>query len=107
MWTMRLPRYLAGWETPRASARRLRVCPRLETLEDRCLPSTVLNLDDAGFGSLRQAIIDTPSGGTVDFEPGLSGTITLMTGEPLIDKDLTTAGTGAAVITLRGNHPSR
>jgi hypothetical protein len=34
-------------------------------------------------GSLRQAILDTPAGGTVDFQPGLAGTITLATGGPL------------------------
>ena len=67
-----------------ASAGRLRTAPRpfvhrprLEMLEGRCLPSTVTNLNDAGAGSLRQAILDTPAGGTVDFQPGLSGTITL------------------------------
>jgi hypothetical protein len=66
-----------------------------------------MNLDDAGFGSLRQAILDTPSGGTVDFEPGLSGTVTLMTGELLIGKDLTIAGPGADVMTVSGNNASR
>jgi hypothetical protein len=67
----------------------------------------VTNLNDAGMGSLRQAISDTPSGGTVDFQPGLSGTITLATGELAIDKDLTIAGPGASVITVSGNHASR
>jgi parallel beta-helix repeat protein len=79
----------------------------LESLEDRRVPSTVMNLNDAGLGSLRQAIIDTPSSGTVDFQPGLSGTITLMTGEMLIDKNLTITGPGADVITISGNHASR
>src|SRR5262245_49306757 len=79
----------------------------LEALEGRCLPSTVTNLNDAGAGSLRQAIIDTPSGGTVDFQAGLSGTIPLSTGELLIAKDLTIAGPGADVITVSGNHGSR
>jgi hypothetical protein len=66
-----------------------------------------MNLNDAGFGSLRQAILDTPSGGTVDFQPGLSGTITLTTGELLIAKDLTIAGPGAGVLTVSGNQASR
>src|SRR5262249_46453910 len=85
---------------PAAPARRAgppprRPCrPRLEALEDRCLPSTVMNLADSGPGSLRDAIAGTPAGGTVDFQPGLSGTIALSTAELLIDKDLTIAGPG-------------
>src|SRR6516225_6447866 len=82
-------------------------CPRLESFEDRCMPSTVTNLADAGPGSLRQAIIDTPAGGTVDFDPGLSGAITLTSGELLIAKDLTIGGPGADAITVSGNHASR
>jgi hypothetical protein len=74
----------------------------LESLEGRWVPSTVTNLNDAGAGSLRQAILDTPAGGIVDFQPGLSGTITLSTSELLINKDLTIAGPGADVITVSG-----
>jgi hypothetical protein len=62
---------------------------RLERLENRQLPSTVFNLNDAGPGSLRQAIADTPSEGTVDFDPDLAGTIALTTEELLIAEDLT------------------
>jgi hypothetical protein len=75
----------------------------LEFLEGRCVPSTVTNLNDAGVGSLRQAILDTPSGGTVDFQAGLSGTITLTSAELAINKDLTITGSGADVITVSGN----
>jgi hypothetical protein len=67
----------------------------------------VTTVDDSGAGSLRQAILDTPPGGTVDFQEGLSGTITLTTGELLIDKDLTITGPGADVITVSGNGASR
>jgi hypothetical protein len=81
--------------------------PGLEVLEGRALPSTVANLADAGAGSLRQAILDTPAGGTVDFLPGLTGTITLLTGELLINNDLTIAGPGVEVIAVSGNHASR
>src|SRR5262249_42803316 len=89
----------------RPCSRRSRLA--LEALEARCLLSTVMNLADDGPGSLRDAIAVTPSGGTVDFRPGMSGTITLNTGELLIDKDLTVAGPGASVITVSGNHASR
>src|SRR5262245_30822147 len=78
----------------------------LEALEGRCLPSTVTNLDDAGAGSLRQAISDTPAGGTVDFQDGLHGTIVLTTGELDIAKELTIAGPGADVIAVSGDHLS-
>jgi hypothetical protein len=67
----------------------------------------VTNLDDAGTGSLRQALIDTPSGGTVDFQAGLSGTITLTSGALAITKDLTISGPGANVITVSGGHHSQ
>src|SRR5262245_3061592 len=79
----------------------------LESLEGRCVPSTVSNLSDAGVGSLRQAIIDTPADGTVDFQAGLTGTMTLTTGELAIGKDLTIDGPGASVITVSGNNASR
>jgi hypothetical protein len=72
-------------------------------LEGRCLPSTVMNLLDSGPGSLRQAIIDTPSGGTVDFQAGLTGTITLTSATLTIGKNLTITGPGASVITVSGN----
>ena len=92
---------------PRGASRALLVRPRLEVLEGRTLPSTVTNLNDASDGSLRQAILDTPAGGTVDFQPGLSGVIILTSGELLINKDLTVAGPGANVIGVSGNHASR
>jgi hypothetical protein len=43
----------------------------------------------------------------VDFQPGLSGTITLTTGKLLIATSLTIDGPGADVITVSGNHASQ
>src|SRR6516164_9695073 len=80
--------------------------PRLEGLENRCLPSTVTNLADTGPGSLREAIAITDPGGSVDFEPGLAGTIALTTGTLTITKDLTITGPGFAMITVSGGHAS-
>src|SRR5262249_20810660 len=79
---------------------RTRLC--LELLESRCLPSTVTNLRDHDPGSLRDAIATTPPGGTVDFQPGLSGTITLTSDTLAIVNDLTIAGPGSNVVTVSG-----
>src|SRR4051794_24396536 len=86
-------------QRPRRATIRLEV----ESLEQRWVPATVTNLNDSGTGSLRDAIAGTPAGGTVDFQPGLSGTITLAS-TLAIDHDLTIVGPGAAVITVSGNH---
>ena len=77
--------------------------PQILCLEERCLLSTVTNLKDSGPGSLRQAIAETPITGTVDFQAGLSGTITLTSGPLTIANILTIDGPGASVITLSGN----
>jgi hypothetical protein len=62
---------------------------------------------NAGAGSLRDAIAVTPAGGTVDFQSGLTGTITLTSGELAISKNLAITGPGAEIITVSGNHASR
>jgi hypothetical protein len=79
----------------------------LELLENRCVPSTVTNLNDSGPGSLRDAIAVTPPGGTVDFQAGLSGTIRLTSGQLAIANDVAIAGPGATVISVSGNGASR
>lgn len=76
----------------------------LELLEGRCLPSTVTNLSDAGPGSLRDAIAATASGGMVDFQPGLSGPVTLTSASLTISQDITIRGPGADVIIVSGNN---
>ena len=68
---------------------------------------TVANLDDAGPGSLRQAIADVDAGGTVAFAAGVSGTITLTSGQLSVDKAMTIDGPGAQELTVSGNDSSR
>ena len=60
----------------------------------RAATSVVTNLNDSGPGSLRQAIADAAPSDIITF--GVTGTITLTTGELLINKDLTLSGPGAA-----------
>lgn len=93
-WTL-LRAFLRG---PRSPYRRYR--PQVESLEGRWLPSTVTNLNDAGPGSLRDAIAMTPAGGAVDFQSGLTGTITLTSATLTIDHSLTITGPGANTLTV-------
>lgn len=66
---------------------------------------TVSNLNDSGPGSLRQAIGDAASGEIITFSA--TGTITLTSGDLVIDKNLRINGPGASNLTLSGNNSSR
>src|SRR4051812_45137028 len=96
-----------------ATARRTsrRHCrPRLEGLEDRRLLSTltVMNNADNGDGSLRAVIAAAHSGDTIVFDNGLNGqTITLTSGELVVDKSLAIKGPGADQLAISGNSASR
>ena len=69
---------------------------------------TVTNTNDSGAGSLRRAIADASSGATINFMiPGSFNTITLSSGEILIDKNLTIDGPGAEKLSISGNSASR
>ena len=69
---------------------------------------TVTNLDDSGNGSLRQALQDIAIGGTILFDPGLTGgTITLTSGPLVPGKSVTIDASGAAGLTVSGNHADR
>jgi parallel beta-helix repeat protein len=63
---------------------------------------TVTSTADSGTGSLRQAVIDSAAGDTIDFNIPGDGphTITLTTGQITIDKNLTISGPGAAHLTV-------
>jgi len=70
----------------------------------------VTNLNDAGAGSLRQAIDDANAAAGADdvtFQAGLSGTITLSSGQLEITDSLTVTGPGAANLSVSGNNASR
>ncbi len=64
----------------------------LFALRTQAATITVTNTNDNGAGSLRQAIADAHNGDTIDF--GVTGTITLTTGELLVDKSITISGPG-------------
>ena len=73
---------------------------------------TVMNTNDSGDGSLRQAIADANAAGgadTIDFDAGVfatSQTITLTTGELVINGEVTINGPGADSLTISGNNVS-
>ena len=73
----------------------------------RAATFTVTNDHDSGTGSLRQAIADAAGGDTITFAPGVTGPITLTTGQLTIDKNLTVTGPGANTLTVSGSHTSR
>ena len=65
---------------------------------------TVTNGNDSGPGSLRQAILGASSGDTINFAPNVT-TVTLTSGELVIDKDLTITGPGDDHLTVTTNPP--
>jgi hypothetical protein len=65
----------------------------------------VSNTNDNGPGSLRQALAIANDGDTID-ATGISGVITLTTGELLVDKSITINGAGANVLAVDGNAAS-
>src|SRR5207248_2434759 len=60
---------------------------------------TVTNTSDSDPGSLRQALADASDGDTINF--AVSGTISLTSGELVIDKNITISGPGSNLLTVR------
>jgi hypothetical protein len=84
--------------------------PALEMLERRVVLSTltVLNNADSGPGSLRAEIAAASSGDMIVFAPALSTrTITLTSGELVVNKSVNIAGVAAQNVSVSGNHASR
>ena len=81
------------------------VAPRLPAAPQAIVADaiSVTNTDDAGAGSLRQAIIDAPDGSVIRFDPAIAGqTIVLSSGTLEIDKTLTIEGPLSAGMTISG-----
>jgi len=81
-------------------------------LEGRTTPTTftVVNTFNMGAGSLRSAVLAanfTSGLDTIIFDPSVTGTITLTSGDIDITEDLAIAGPGLAVLKVSGNLASR
>jgi hypothetical protein len=85
--------------------------PQVEALEGRVVPSTltVMNTNDSGTGSLRQAILDANAASgpdVINFDPtafSTPQTIRLLSSLPDITDDLTINGPTAAGLTISGD----
>ena len=63
---------------------------------------TVINGNDSGPGSLRQALADAQDGDTINFDPSVN-TVTLTTAELAIDKSVTLGGAPQMVTVVRAS----
>jgi hypothetical protein len=69
---------------------------------------TVINTNDNGVGSLRQALADAVDGDAINFNSSLNRqTITLTSGELMVNKSVTISGPGANTLAVDANHASR
>jgi Calx-beta domain/Domain of unknown function (DUF4214) len=91
---------------PRASGRGGRFAAKVAS----SLPAgnrLVVNAEDSGFGTLRQAIADAAPGDTIGFDLVRGSTIKLTSGELVIDKNLSIVGPGASALSVSGGNQSR
>jgi len=75
--------------------------------EANATTNLVYTLNDTGAGSLRQVIQNSSPSDTIIFSNIVTGTITLTSGELLIDKSLSILGPGTKVLAVSGNTNSR
>ena len=83
----------------------------LTTVGVKAAVFTATNLNDSGAGSFRQAILDvnnTAGAHVINFQAGLTGTITLTSPLPILANAVTINGPGADLLTIqRGGSASR
>ena len=80
----------------------------LIALSTQAATITVTNTNDSGAGSLRQALADAVDGDTINFDSSLNGqTITLTSGQLIVDKSVAIHGPGAANLAVNGNAADR
>ena len=95
----------------RSSAkRRTRFAPVCDGLEARALLSNIVvtDNDDSGPGSLRQAIMNAPSGATISFANSLKGeTITLSSGPLALNRNVNIEGLGESELSVSGGGASQ
>ncbi len=95
------------------SAAAVQASPQMaETLEDRTLLTAfiVMNTDDSGAGSLRDAIEQANANAgadTITFDASLAGQSIVLSTELQITDDLTVTGLGSDLLTLDGNGDSQ
>ena len=98
-------------KTFNSSTRRIRFATCLSTLcvialSTQAATITVMNGNDSGVGSLRQAIANAHNGDTINFDAALN-VIGLWSGELVVDKSVAISGPGAANLILDGNQRGR
>ena len=73
----------------------------------RATTITVINTNDSGPGSLRQALALVNDGDTINFDSALNGQIiNLTSGELVINKNITIAGPGGDLLTVSRSSPN-
>src|SRR5207244_13096426 len=71
------------------------------TMSAHAATITVINTNDSGPGSLRQALVDANNGDMINFDAALKGqTVTLTTAELVITKNITIIGLGANLLAV-------
>src|SRR5262249_45346632 len=113
-WLHRLLKRKSGpvSRTGRTPFGRNRFVPDIEALGERIVLSTfhVTTLADAGPGSLRAAVAGANAhagADIIDFQPGLTGTIALTSGQLDLTDAVKITGPGAAKLTVSGSNLSR